>query len=854
MPVERNQTLSHYRLIEKIGEGGMGVVWKAEDTVLGRTVAIKVLPADHARDEKRRQMFFDEARLASSLSEAHIVQVHEFGHEGDLDFIVMEYVEGKPLNKVLHGRPMPSEKVAEIGQQVARALSKAHRKGLIHRDLKPANILITPDGDAKVVDFGLATLIPQLDFDSGSAVLTRSIGEKAVGSTEKDEDVTVAGTIPYMSPEQVRGEKMDLRSDIFSLGCVLYEMTTGQRPFRGATNKDVVSEVLKSRPKPVHQAVADVPLELDRIITKTLSARPGDRYQNTEDLAVDLKRLGRDLESGSSPSYEELARVVRPNRRWVGMAATVGVLVVAAIAWFGVFRSGTAVSPNTVLVLPMEVRGQEEGAEYVGRAFAEAIVSNLVQAKGLNVLAVPDTGELSGNGSQNRARTARDRGAGRLITGSVTREGEAVNASLSLVDATKNSVIWASQDESVDGDLSKLASSLARELAGQLGTSLGSYYDHPVDNPIGSPEFLASPDLFETVGAIRRNETPNALAASKRLVAAFPNEPDALYLRAAALSIVIWGSEAPSPEWKEWEKNLIAIDRVDPNSPWDEFQRAITMANNPIVFGEDNYKKAYELYSEILAREDLVPSARAIVLVFRGAVLRYMGDTSASLANLEEALRLAPTLPLAHSEMSGTLVDLDRLDEAVERVRQAVALNPTDFNIQTYLAFVLTRNEQLGEALKHGRLAVELGPDNYKNHWVLGDIYWELEKWKEAALHYGKAYELSPEPYYCAMKAAVLQKEGKEEEAKKAATEAASLPETEGGASGLAIYHALVGDRDQALRYLRRTCELDVNPSVNEVEHLRRDMPSLNGDPEFEAIIAEYEKRIEAHRESFSPE
>ncbi len=153
MAVEPGRMLSHYRLIEKIGEGGMGVVWKAEDNVLGRTVAIKVLPADHARDETRRKMFFDEARLASSLSEAHIVQVYEFGREGDLDFIVMEYVEGKPLNKVLHGKPMPPERVAEIGHQVARALSKAHRKGLLHRDLKPANILITPDGDAKVVDF-----------------------------------------------------------------------------------------------------------------------------------------------------------------------------------------------------------------------------------------------------------------------------------------------------------------------------------------------------------------------------------------------------------------------------------------------------------------------------------------------------------------------------------------------------------------------------------------------------------------------------------------------------------------------------------------------------------------------------
>ena len=164
MSVEAGQTLSHYRLIEKIGEGGMGVVWKAEDTVLNRTVAIKVLPADVSRDEKRREMFLQEAQLASQVGDAHIVQVFEFGHEGDLDFIVMEFVEGNALRKLLHGRPLPPHKVVEFGHQIAHALSKAHRKQLLHRDLKPANVLVTPDGEAKIVDFGLAAL-----FESGSA-------------------------------------------------------------------------------------------------------------------------------------------------------------------------------------------------------------------------------------------------------------------------------------------------------------------------------------------------------------------------------------------------------------------------------------------------------------------------------------------------------------------------------------------------------------------------------------------------------------------------------------------------------------------------------------------------------------
>jgi len=486
------------------------------------------------------------------------------------------------------------------------------------------------------------------------------------------------------------------------------------------------------------------------------------------------------------------------------------------------------------------VRGQEEGAEYVGRAFAEAIVSNLVQAKGLNVLSVPRPGELGGGGTFNQNRAARDLGAGRLITGSVTRDGEAVSASLSLVDATKNNVLWTSQEDSAEGDLSRLASSMARELAGALGSSLGNYYDDPTQNPTGSPEFLASPDLFETVGALHHGESPTALAASKRLVEAFPNEPDALFLRSEILLGVAWGTEASSPEWKAWEESLTAFERVDPNHPWVEVTLGKAMF---LRFGEDHHERAYELYNEVLARDDLTPSARAVVLGLRGLLLRLMGDPLASLADLEEAVRLAPMLPFAQREMAATLVELDRLDEAVEHARQAVALNP-NFLYQGYLAWALRRNGQLEEALNVGRLSVELRPDHYQNHFGLGDILAELEEWEEAAVHYGKACELTPRQDWCAAIAVALQRTGKDSEgARKAAAEAASLPETWYGAVRLFIYHALVGDRDQALRYLRRSCELDVAPSASIVEAARKKMPSLNGDPEFEAIIAEYEKR-----------
>ena len=288
MGAERDQLVSHYRLVEKIGEGGMGVVWKAEDTVLDRTVAIKVLPAALALDEERRRMFLDEAKLAASVAHGNIVQVHELGREGDLDFIVMEYIEGQPLSKILPGRPLPPDKVADWGLQVAQGLARAHHKGLLHRDLKPANLLVTPENELKIVDFGLATLFSRPDSPAGSALtLTEALpGEPAT---------RIAGTLPYMSPEQVRGEKLDARSDIFSFGTVLYEMTAGERPFTGKMPADLAQEILRSQPKPVHKQVPTVPLDLQRIIEKALARRPEERYQHMDDVAVDFKRQRKDL-------------------------------------------------------------------------------------------------------------------------------------------------------------------------------------------------------------------------------------------------------------------------------------------------------------------------------------------------------------------------------------------------------------------------------------------------------------------------------------------------------------------------------------------------------------------------------
>jgi len=804
MTLRTGLTLSHYRLVEKVGEGGMGVVWKAEDTVLSRTVAIKFLPADVGRDEKRRQMFLDEARAASAVGDAHIVQVHEFGQEGDLDFIVMEYVDGEPLSQLIHGRPMPPEKVARIGLQVARALAKAHRKGLLHRDLKPANILVTSDGDVKVVDFGLSALFTRRETTLATDV-------RADATTQTQERV-IAGTLAYMSPEQTLGEKLDSRSDIFALGVVLYEMTTGRRPFTGATGAEIAAGIQRARPRPVHELVPKVPLDLDRSVQKALAARPGERYQTMDDLAVDLNRLGRDLESGSSPSYEEINGPLTPGRRrWAWVIGLVGALSLAAVgtlAWLAASGTlawwGSKADAHTILITPMEVRGQTEGAEYVGRAFAEAIAVNLSRAKGLSVLPVPEAEELETRGSQPRARAAAGAGAGRLLTGALTRDGSILRASLSLVDTARNRVVWGTHKDMADGSLPSLAAILAAEVAAELGVAAPRQYEW-IGYDQGTPAMAASPHFIEALAAFRRLDN-SALEPTRALVEAFPNEPQARVLRALALQISAWEYQASSPLRDEVEAGLAALDRVDPNSPWDDFFRA------QILLRDGRSQDSLDRFTQLLARDDLTPAARAGILAMRGQPYSALMRDDAALADFQEALRLDPANDLIFAIFGDTLMRMGRREEGLIQVRHALALNPV----------------------------------SAQNQVLLGWHLYGLGRWGESVEPLRTGCESKPAQTWCATHALALLRSGRVQEARAAAGKAASLPETSNGAYMLACYNAVTGDRTSALRLLRRSLDLGYITSRRDIEDLRadRDFETLRGTKEFKALVEEAERRL----------
>jgi eukaryotic-like serine/threonine-protein kinase len=469
------QTVSHYRILGKLGGGGMGVVYEAEDLKLGRHVALKFIPENLAGDAKSLERFTREARAASQLNHPNICIIHGIEDNNGHPFIVMEKLEGESLKQCIAGQPMATDKVLDISIQVADALAASHAKGIVHRDIKPANIFLTPTGQVKVLDFGLAKLVHNVGTDSDEAGADNSL--TAVG--------VIPGTAVYMSPEQARSEEIDFRSDLFSFGVVMYEMSTGKKPFTGKNSLMTLDAVLHDKPVPPGELNPKVPVELEGIIGKAMEKDRRNRYQSATEMKADLQLLKRETESGQVKSGLRPVRLRvtsntfgRGGSRWqlwllVGTLAMLATVLAAVGAYWLKHREvANAEQKNAIAVLPLQNMNGDISVDYLRFALADELTSVLTYSRSLEVRPSSVTRRFV-ELDLDPHKVGLELHVGKLITGHFMRQGEQLTVTLEAIDVPTDRLLWQGSATANVNDLISLQSQLSTQVQQGLLPTLG---------------------------------------------------------------------------------------------------------------------------------------------------------------------------------------------------------------------------------------------------------------------------------------------------------------------------------------------------------------------------------------------
>lgn len=774
------ESIGHYRVIRPLGTGGMGQVYLAEDTKLGRQVAIKLLPPEDSRQPQSRKRLLKEAQAAAKLDHPNVCSIFEVGESASGAYIAMQFIEGQTLGDLMLDHRPTIAQVAQWGAEVADALDEAHRQGLVHRDIKPQNIMITTKGQAKVLDFGLAKDVKALPASAQNSTLMTSPG-------------MVVGTVPYMSPEQVKGEDLDGRSDLFSLGAVLYEAATGRRPFQAKSGAELMSAILVSEPAMLLEGSSELHPELKRILKHCLAKDPSMRYRTAAAMRDDLRALSRSAPSGGHAARRAVAL---PWRRILTGAAAAAVLVAGAwgvLAW----RASAATSAgDSVAVLPFVNTAQDAQVDYLSDGLAEGLIDQLSRVPGLKVIAWTSASRYKGPNPDLKA-VAKDLGVKTVLVGRILSRPGGLAISVELADAEDGRHLWGEQFTRSADDLPSIQGRIAEGVTGALGGTRNAQAS------LAQSRVRTSGDAYQLYlkGRFYADKwTPeDARRGTAYLDQALQSDPSFALAHVAKAS-AFWGLSsqfmAPAEAMPQVKAEAEAALRIDPDLA--EAHTALAVAR--AVYDHD----------------------------FRGAEKEY-----------QTAIRLNPGSALAREYYAYMLIGQNRYEDCKAQLDAARKLDP----LSSLLEFFAGWNEfwvkkDVPSALVYLKKSADLQPDFWWPYLVMGQAYAAQGRYDLAAAALDKAQAAGGSTYVLGARGYLAAKRGDRAEAERCLKE---LLSTQSGGAYLspmhpAMVYAGLGDHAKTMAWLQKAFEArDEVCLILQVDPI---WDGMRADPAFKSLVA----------------